>query len=189
MADNQLILHPAKTADTPHNKRDLLYRLEQLGFIGTPLTFNGQQHYRPGARFLQLLTFLGCSPVVALGEPGVTGDEYCHIQLDGPSDQLRFVGGSNVKTPRCPGCGFHLENWPALIEAWQRSPAQPWRCPLCGKEYLLPQLRWRQCAGFGRLFLRIWGVFEGEAVPSEELLKVLHEVSGVEWQHFYFRQA
>lgn len=189
MTVNQLILLPAAPQATLPDKRALLYRLEQCGFIGTPLMFNGQQHYRPGDNFLQLMTFLGCSPVVALGEPGATGDEFCHIQLDGPSDALRFIGGSNVKTPRCPGCGFRVETWPALVEDWLANPESIWRCPLCGKEYALPRLRWRQCAGFGRLFLRVWGIFEGEAVPSEELLKVLREVSGLEWQYFYYHQS
>ena len=188
MADNQLILHPLDSTASLHSKRDLLYRLEQIGFISTPLMLEGQQHYRPGDNFLQLLTFLGCSPVVALGEPGATGDEFCHLQLDGPYEQPRFVGGSNVKSPRCPGCGFRAENWQELVALWQATPEQRWRCPLCGKEYHVPQLRWRQCAGFGRFFLRIWGVFEGEAVPSEELFRVLREVSGFDWQYFYFRR-
>jgi hypothetical protein len=189
MAANQLILHPAQSIAVLRNKRDLLYRLEQMEFIGAPLMFNNQQHYRPGARFLQLLTFLGCSPVVALGEPGVTGEEFCHVQLDGPYEQASFIGGSNVKVPRCPGCGFRVETWSVLVEQWQAAPERPWHCPLCGKEYQVPQLRWRQCAGFGRFFLRIWGVFEGEAVPSEELLQALREVSGFEWQYFYYRQS
>lgn len=188
MADNQLILLPADVARTPPSKRDLLYQLERVGFIGPPLMFRGQQHYRPGENFLQLLTFLGCSPVVALGEPGVTGDEFCHIQLEGPYDEPRYVGGSNVKVPRCPGCGFRIENWPALIAQWQEMPEQAWHCPLCGKTYRVPQLRWRQCAGFGHFFLHIWGVFEGEAVPSEDLLRALRESSGFDWQYFYWRQ-
>ncbi|MEW6646943.1 MAG: hypothetical protein AB1450_07075 [Pseudomonadota bacterium] len=188
MADNQLILLPAQAGDSPASKRDLLYRLEQMDFIGAPLSFNGQQHYRPGTRFLQLLTFLGCSPVVALGEPGVTGDEFCHLQLEGPYEAAHFVGGSNVKAPRCPGCGFRVESWTTLVQQWQAQPEQPWHCPLCGKEYAVPRLRWRQCAGFGRFFLRIWGVFEGEAVPSEELLTALRQISGFEWQYFYFRR-
>lgn len=189
MTVNQLILCPADPQHHLPNKRDLLYRLEQAGFIGTPLMLEGQQHYRPGDRFLQLLTFLGCSPVVSLGEPGATGDEYCHIKLDGSYDRPRFLAGSNVKTPRCPGCGFRIDAWQQLVAQWQDGPGEPWQCPLCGKVYHVPQLRWRQCAGFGRFFLRIWGVFEGEAVPSEELMKLLREVSGFDWQYFYLREG
>lgn len=189
MADNQLILHPLDSTVSLHSRRDLLYRLEEMGFIGAPLIFEGQQHYRPGTRFLQLLTFLGCSPVVALGEPGLTGNEFCHLQLDGPYQEPHFIGGNNVKAPRCPGCGFRVENWVVLVQQWQARPAQRWHCPLCGMEYAVPQLRWRQCAGFGRVALRIWGIFEGEAVPSEELLTALRKASGFEWQYFYFRQG
>lgn len=189
MTVNQLVLTPAEAHAAAQDKRELLYRLEQIGFIGTPLMFEGQQHYRPGENFLQLLTFLGCSPVVALGEPGATGEEFCHVQLEGSYDQPRFIGGSNVKTPRCPGCGFRIEGWPELVAQWQATPELRWHCPLCHKEYTVPKLRWRQCAGFGRFFLHIWGVFEGEAVPSEELLRALREVSGCDWQYFYYRQG
>jgi hypothetical protein len=48
-------------------------------------------------------------------------------------------------------------------------------------------LRRRKCAGFGRLFIKVWGIFESEAVPSPNLLAALKRATGLEWQHFYIR--
>ena len=187
MPVNQLILCPERPELVPSDTAALLQRLHAIGFIADTLTFEGREHYRPGEDFLQLITFLGCSPVVALGEPGATGDEFCHIQFDGPSAKPQFIAGSNVKVPRCPGCGHRLEQWQPEIKAWQENAEHVWRCPECGNEYSPTLLRWRQCAGFGRYFITVWGVFEGEAVPSEELLNALRELSDFDWRYFYVR--
>lgn len=184
---NLLVLHPAQPDQIPPDGERLQQRMAAIGFSAEPITVAGAQHYRPGENFLQLITFLGCSPVVSLGEPGLTGDEFCHIAYDGPYDAIQFVSGGNVKQPRCPGCGYRIEGWQTIVEQWRDVPDLIWRCPLCGEEYPLPQLRWRQCAGFGRYFIRIWGVFEGEAVPSDELLAALREVSGFDWGYFYLQ--
>ena len=184
---NLLLLHPARPDQIPPDTTQLQQRMAAIGFSAEPLTIAGERHYRPGENFLQLVTFLGCSPVVALGEPGITGDEFCHIACDGPHDTVQFVSGDNVKQPRCPGCGYRIEEWQTIIEQWRDDPDLIWRCPLCGKEYAPQQLRWRQCAAFGRYFIRIWGIFEGEAVPSDELLAALREVSGFDWGYFYLQ--
>lgn len=184
---NLLMLRPAQPELIPPDSAALRQRLAALGLTGAPLIFEGREHYRPGENFLRLVTFLGCSPVVSLGEPGLTGDEFCHIDVDGPHDTIQFVSGNNAKLPRCPGCGYRIEEWPSLIAQWRDDNAYIWRCPLCSKEYPPPRLRWRQCAGFGRYFIRVWGIFEGEAVPSDELLATLREVSGFDWGYFYLQ--
>ncbi|MFA5627522.1 MAG: hypothetical protein WCX90_07570 [Thiohalomonadaceae bacterium] len=185
MIINQLILLPAQHSDCPDNQVSLIEPLQALGFIGSPLQHKSQTHYRPGDRFLQLLTFLGCSPVVALGEPGLTGDEFCHIQLDGPYAEAKSLAGDNLKAARCPACNQSITNTAKLIIQWPAK--QDWHCPKCGKTSAITSLRWRQSAGFGRYFLRVWGVFEGESVPGDELLTTLHKSCGYDWQYFYYR--
>ncbi len=188
MPANQLVLHPERPELVPADAAALLQRLTEIGFIAGTLSYEGREHYRPGEEFLQLITFLGCSPVVALGEPGATGEEFCHIQFDGPHATPLFLSGGNVKVPRCPGCGYRLESWQPEVDAWRADPAHQWHCPNCGKAYTLPQLRWRQCAGFGRYFIRVWGVFEGEAVPSEDLFNALRSATGFDWRYFYLQK-
>jgi hypothetical protein len=51
----------------------------------------------------------------------------------------------------------------------------------------LHRLKWKQSAGFGCQFLKVWGIFEGEAVPGEELMNTLRHASDLEWDYFYVR--
>lgn len=186
MTDNILYLHPRE----PHQTFDsgaTIEALRALGFIGGSFTFKGAEHYRPGEEFLHLLTFLGCSPVVALGEPGLTGEEFCHIEFTRVTEQPRFVAGENIKVPRCRHCNQRIDNWNAVIETWRSQGVEQWHCPSCGKDTPLHRLKWKQCAGFGRQFIKVWGIFEGEAVPGEELMNALRKITNSEWDYFYCR--
>ncbi|MCW8828768.1 MAG: hypothetical protein OQK94_06905 [Gammaproteobacteria bacterium] len=188
MAENLLYLCPKEFNTVPPDIPALASALQQIGFLGDTLDFHGEEHYRPGEEFLTLVTFLGCSPVIAMGEPGKTGEEFCHIALDGPIDKPRFIGGDNIKIPRCPSCGHRFETWQELIEQWQQQPAQLLDCPECGRSLNVTELRWRKSAGFGRFFIKVWGIFESEAVPNPNLLSILEKQTGTPWLHFYIRR-
>ncbi len=187
MSANLLILHPKDPDANPTDSTSLIAMLQSLAFIDDSFEFEGKLHYRPGEDFLQLMTFLGCSPVVALGEPGLTGEDFCHVAFEGPEAETRFVGGRNVKPPRCPACGHRFQQWQDLVDAWE-DDREGYRltCPECGSEQTVTALKWRQCAGFGRFFIKVWGIFEGEAVPSDRLLDALREHSGTAWSYFYY---
>ena len=76
----------------------------------------------------------------------------------------------------------------AEIEQWQEQPEQArFDCPECGRSLSATELRWRKCAGFGRFFIKVWGIFESEAVPNPNLLAILEKSTGTAWQHFYVR--
>ena len=190
MSANLLILHPKAPDASPDDHDSLIAMLQSLDFLDAAFEFEGRTHYRPGEDFLQLMTFLGCSPVVALGEPGLTGDDFCHVAFDGPAPETRFVGGRNVKPPRCPACGHRYEQWQELVSVWE-ADREGYRltCPDCGSEKTLPAIKWRQCAGFGRFFIKVWGIFEGEAVPSDRLLDALQHHTGMAWTYFYYQTA
>lgn len=191
MSANLLILHPKSPDALPGDVQGMITMLQQLEFIDAPITFQGNSHYRPGEEFLSLMTFLGCSPVVSLGEPGLTGEDFCHVSFEGPTEeQTQFIGGNNVKQPRCPKCGHRFSAWPELVSAWE-TDRENYRlsCPDCGSELRLTALKWRQCAGFGRFFIKVWGIFEGEAVPSDRLLDALQRHTGTPWSYFYCQTA
>jgi hypothetical protein len=181
MASNLLVLCPADPFAAPP-LAPLMQRLHEAGFMGVAMGQPGV--HKPGDEFFEFVSFLGCSPVVSLGEPGKTA-EICRIEIPAPLDAPRFFAGANLKPPRCPGCGYRTPEGRAIGEAWEHDHHAHWRCPACGREYAAPQLGWRQCAGFGRVFVKVWGVFEGEAVPSEALLRLLAEASGQPWKEFY----
>jgi hypothetical protein len=58
-------------------------------------------------------------------------------------------------------------------------------CPNCGQPIQAAGLNWRQSGGYARLFLDIWGIHTGEAVPSDRLLNGLAQASGGPWHFFY----
>lgn len=185
MAANLLVLHPKDPFRIPDDAATLQQALIGIGFIGEPFEFEGQPHYKPGEEFLYLLTFLGCSPVVSLGEPGKTGDEFVHICLDGPYVEPRFLTADNVKVPHC-SCGYRIEEWQEIITSWVNDIEQfRWSCPACERSFRPDQLKWKQCAAFGRFFIKVWGVFEGEAIPGEELIRTLENATGLQWQYSY----
>lgn len=183
MSTHQLILMPRDPeAVTP--QAALVQSLSALGFLGEAMT--EPDFYRPGEEFLYLLAFLGCSPVVSLGEPGATAD-FCRIAIPAASAVPQFVAGANVKPPRCPKCGHRFADWQERVAAWEASGESSCPCPACGRTHALPALGWRQSAGFGRSSVRVWGIFEGEAVPGEKLMDALETASGGPWMHFYYR--
>ena len=184
MDSNILLLTPS--LNEPPDVDHLTKELQKIGFISEPFQFNGKQHFKPGEELMFHLTFLGCSPVVSLGEPGKTGEEFCHIEFYGPFDENRFISGSNVKPLRCPVCGHREPNWQPIVEAWKRDRT-PWHCPECENDISLEQLRWNKSAGFARFFIKVWGIFESEAVPGDKLLATLKATTSNKWDYFYYR--
>lgn len=184
MQSNILYLLP-KNPDVEPNLQRLVQQLRQLEFIDTEFDFKGRNHYRPGELFLQLVTFLGCSPVVSLGAPGLTGEEFCHVEFETCSES-GIVAGANGKPPRCPYCKTRIDAWrPGQGLDWPATEERP--CPNCGTGVTLHALDWRHSAGVGRFFIKVWGVFEGEAVPTSRLMEHLETVTGMAWDYFYRR--
>lgn len=187
MAENLLILTPVEPQQSITDSTDLEKLLAEENFLGEVTDFHGERHFFPGDEFMMLITFMGCSPMIATGEMDKDGEQYCHITIEGPLEQPHYIIGDNVKIPRCPGCGHRFEDYPSLLDSWQSSSTEVFDCPDCNRELDVTQLRWRKCAGFGRLFIKIWGVFESEAVPSPNLISLLKRHTGLEWHHFYIR--
>lgn len=183
MTTHQLLLVPSDPRAVIDHGR-MLTALHSIGLIDGPMP-QGGEHFRPGENFLQLIIFLGCSPVVSLGEAGATAD-ICHVELPQPSAQPVALVGNNLKKPRCSKCRYTLEDATGIVAAWRALP-QDYQlpCPGCGTHLDIAAINWRQSAGFGRSLLRIWGIFEGEAVPSDELLATLKAASGHDWSYFY----
>jgi len=169
-----LVLNPADPEWAPNDTSALTRRLGKIGFIGNRQSLN---HYSTGPSYLELVTYLGCSPQVTLGE----SDAATFIRLSGPHNTPIFRSGRTAK-PRCPACrkSFKLEEMP-------RQPDEIISCPHCGKSSQALKIDWRRKAAFGRLFIEISNVFESEAVPGETLLDELGSATGQNWEYFYWQ--
>ncbi len=186
MKNGRLILHPARPGAIPGSVSGLIKELQDIGLLASPLAPAPDNRFLAGGRFLQLITFLGCSPRIPLEPPADGSRDFCHVSLSGPSDDTRFVAGNMTAPPRCPGCGSKIPGWREMIETWRRDrEGFQWLCPSCGAGSEAARLNWRQGAGFGRFFVEIHNVFPGEAVPGDELLRTLEASTGTPWVYFY----
>lgn len=177
------LLFRAPLSSEPPSPASLEERLRSIGLIGDRYR-NQQQVFLTGERFLQLITFLGCSPFLRLQPAGDDDDRFCHIRFLGPFTQPRLMHGRNTRPPRCPHCGQRIEQWRAGLDGG----AGYIDCEHCGEKPLISELDWRRNAGLGRFFVQITEVFPGEAVPLPALLEALHETDD-SWDYFYIQDA
>ena len=196
MATDKLILYPSQ-ADAPAIDTDeLVQGLESIGLIGAAFRCQGRTHHLVGERFLQLVTFLGCSPLIELEPPAdaaareaaCAGGRFCHVHLVAHRNRIRFRAGTQAPPPRCPHCRQVESRWPDLLQGWETEPRNTqWICTECGHRGRLYDLNFRRNAGFARRFIEIWGIFPSEAIPVESLLATLRQLGGSNWNYMYIR--
>ncbi len=188
----RLVLHPQNADYAPESSGIIRKILHDSEFIGGPSrlpdsrTATAEQGFLAGEQFLQLLTFMGCSPNINLA-PRYEGDrDYCHIVLSPIYAQVRFRSHAQDVFARCPECGRRDTDWPALIERWQTDTfLKKYVCPYCDKRMSLYDLGWRQLAGFGRFFIEVFSIFPQEGIPSGHLLSVLENACAQPWTYFF----
>lgn len=181
MNDGRLLLHPIDPAAQIPDMGALIGRLRELGLAGEGMDAAGRR-FLAGDRFAELVAFLGCSPYLRFAPDG-GGEAFCHLGLRGPFESPRLIFGRNTRPPRCPGCHNQIVEWRAGLGD------ETLHCHRCGGVFPLASIAWRRNAGFGRFFLELFNVFPGEAVPSEELMRVLREFTPGqgEWGYFYLQ--
>ena len=183
MSNARLVLQPP-SGKAPPAHDIVLARLISSGLIGAPFAPVADA-WLAGENFLQQVSFLGCSPHLKLEPPAEGGFDFCHIRLRGPYHQARLLSAGNTRPPRCPACGNGLKSWRTLEAAWSVGHDGPEvSCASCGKRSGPAQLQWRRSAGFGNLFVEIWGIYPEEAIPQQTLLQTLGGDEGG-WRHFY----
>jgi hypothetical protein len=180
MSNGSLTLHPKDPNTSPATAAELVRLLDSIGLLGAPLD-PGNAVFRVGDRFLQLISFLGCSPYLRLEPPEDGSDNFCHILVRGPFDRPRLLYGEGTRAPRCPACGAALTGWRA------QAGSQVIGCSACGAKHPPDRITWGKHAGHGRLFVEIRNIFPGEAVPVDELLSRLGELDCGEWGYFYLQ--
>ncbi|WP_126456231.1 hypothetical protein [Sulfuriflexus mobilis] len=187
LADNRLVLYPREST-TVVSERVLEEALRGIDFIAEPFMIEGEKRYFAGERFIEHVSFLGCSPHINL-QPAEAGQEYdtefCHVSLL-VADAPLFLAGDNLGAPSCPSCRKRQQGGQLTISPWQTvSEGMCWQCEHCGQEHAYTALNWRRTAAVARTSVHIWGVHESEAVPNESLLNCLRALDVGEWEYFY----
>jgi hypothetical protein len=191
----KLLLLPADPRTAAVAEDRLVRELQAIGLIGAQMPLEKAVYYPVGEHFLQLVTFLGCSPAIELDPPGDSQEleqasaagRFCHVFIVS-GEQLQFRGDSQTQAPRCPRCRSPEPHWKAGLQAWQGGDGPDWRCHDCGFSGLLSDLVFRKTAGFGRTFLEIRGIYPAEAVPGQALLDTLASLTGGPWTTLYLRE-
>ena len=171
---SRLVIYPSKADWVPASLPSISDVLQEIGFIEP-------ENNSAGAKFMQLITFLGCSPNVDLDAPH-------RISLDKLSERVSIVVDENTTDPRCPKCRWPQQDWRDHIRNWQaQSGNTPWQCPRCGYTATVRRLDWRHSAACCRFAITISDIFPSEAIPSEQLLGVLATVSKCPWRYAYLQ--
>lgn len=160
--------------------------LRELGLLssedGSGFDFFGRQHWRLGARFTALVSFVGCMPFLVLDPAEAMGDQaslagFMHLSIE-RFDEPRLLRSSRLRAPSCGHCDGVLKHWEQALAAS--------RCPECGSHLGAADLAWRNDAGFARVFVVIWGVERLEGVPTAGLLQGLERrFGGSPWRYFF----
>ena len=196
VAAHKLLLHPSDHHSPVVSVEGLSGRLQAIGLIGQPVDPGGSRFYPTGENFLQLITFLGCSPAIELeppSDPALVGaasaaGRFCHVFLS-CTDELQFRMDAQTQPPRCPQCRNPERAWQEKISRWQKHSINiSWQCPDCGFTGQLTDLAFRKTAGFGRTFVEIRGIYPSEAVPGETLMATLRSLTGGDWKYIFIRE-
>lgn len=182
----RLILFPTMPDAVPLERSRWQRALREAGFIGDSLTSMGPDHFRAGPEFLSCVTFLGCSPALDLGFDEMGEEEIPNryfIELP-PATDVPVMIGHPARPPRCPHCRKELADWSASPP---KNVLAEQACRQCGRSAALYRWQWRRQAGFGRYWIEVRGVHEGEAVPTDALLSRLQNLTGVLWDYAYSR--
>lgn len=186
----RLLLTPQDPRQAPPEK-PLLDMLTEVAFLGARLPCMTAEpttaRFVFGERFFDYVAFTGCA-VKLDGLPDTAGTSSpggCHLRLDPPGSQPRFLCGRNSRPPRCPRCRKTLADWSARMASWSWPEQGTLSCPACNNLDHAWRWDWRGQAGFARLALSIEEVFPGEATPLPELMALLSQASdGLSWHWF-----
>jgi len=185
MSTGTLVFNTLAEIDLPAQS-DLESRLRDAGFLGEPYR-EKESRFLVGERFMQLVSFVGCSPYLQLEPAEEGGDNFCHIRFIGPFEPPRLFTGDNTRPPRCPHCRKPIPEWQTVVPE-SLEPGNEWEapCPLCGRGLATQELDWRHNAGAGRFFIQVSEIFPGEALPVSGLFDILNR-EGMSWDYFYLQ--
>lgn len=178
----RLIFHP-KQPELIVEPKALVTALTDIGLLGGARASDDTGSYYAGEHFLELLTFLGCSPVIALSPD--EGARYCYIDIETYAAP-QFIYGSQPFQPRCKHCRSPIADWLAQYTGQAEANEANIHCARCGEDSSLHELNWKHSAGVGRQLIIIHNIYLHEAVPGDKLLQTLETLSpGSAWEYFY----
>jgi hypothetical protein len=179
-----MLLYAAGISIQVDSDKILQQSLLANGFIGE--CFERHESFRDyfvGSAFLDLVTFLGCSPSIALHPDEDAGQGFCFIRMHALDQIPKLYSGSNTLAPLCKRCNQKRQDW---FEGLQL-PGEDGLCSDCSRMDLVDLLAWRKRGALTRLAIEIMNIYPHEAVPSPALITQLEKDTAIKWGHAYLQ--
>ena len=173
---HRLALYAGPGAIQTNGQQQLVNALKASGLIGSCIDATSGDYY-PGEHFTELVTFLGCSPSIALSPE--EGEQHCFIRIQRPQAAPQLYAGANTGAPKCSQCHQVREDWIHCDDT-----------DFCAQCTLLERqqyLAWRRRGLLSRWVVMLTNIYPHEAVPTSQLLTLLGDVSGLEWGYAYLQ--
>lgn len=183
-AFRQLLLCPSERTWVPPSRTEFIAMLQREGVVGVSAAGAVADRYFIGDAFLQLFSFMGCSPNIEF-EPSDPAQpnwqEFVFIQICQEQQQPIWLVERGLAKPACPHCQRRSRDWlPQLNEE-----DQSLQCPHCQHTAGACEWRWYDAGACARQFISIVNVYPKESIPTDTLLSLLQERTGVPWHYFY----
>jgi hypothetical protein len=185
----KLVLHPKSSEFALSSWEGVITRLQEAEFLEKPVDQDNDKRFLVGERFLQYVTFMGCSPSVELSPPADGSLDFCHVRLSDTYVKPQFRCATQNVFARCPRCGKRITHWQQAVSAWlSDSSAVNFQCDKCAARVSLYQLGWRHTAGFARKFMDIYSIYPQEGIPTDQLLVLMETQTKTPWDYFFTDQ-
>lgn len=186
---HKLVLHPSAPGFALPSWDRLIRGLQAMEFLDKAFANDSDKRYLVGERFLQYITFMGCSPSVELTPPANGSLDFCHVRFSDIYTQPRFRRATQSVFARCPHCRKRMNNWETAISHWLIDPhAENFQCDKCANSVSVFQVGWRHTAAFACLFMDIYSIYPQEGIPTDQFLSELEALSGCQWNYFFTDQ-
>lgn len=186
---NQLVIYvqpnQSRQLLTSESAQALKLLLVELGFIQNRNSTCANEFiacYPPGDHFFNLLSFVGCSPVV---NTGAEDNRACgimpkiEIALSDISPQPIFLYGKNTRVPKCSACAKPIADWTTQVAPAKPVTAASLNCKQCGCDTAIETINWGKYACLTQFYITINGVYPREAIPSDSFISELEQkISG-----------
>lgn len=177
-ANASLVLHPSDPNWTLKTPEPLINFLQKTGLAAESFD---KECFLVGENFLELISFMGCSPNIKLDDEDGDG-QFTFIHITG-TDEIAGLTGKHSFSPHCPQCKKPEKNWRKLLKN------NNIECSNCQTPSDAWQYNWRKSAGFARCFIEITDIYPKEAIPQSSLLESLEKNFGVPWAYFFYHNA
>lgn len=178
ISEPSLMIHPVEPDWAPPDIDIVIDCLLQTQLIAGSLN-NMEKSYFAGEKFVDLITFIGCSPNINL-MPDDSSTAFSFIRLTTTPDTTTVLTSQHTMSPHCPACNKAEKQWR------NKMAMTGLECSSCGLSSLPWLYNWRKSAGFCRFYIQITEIYPREAIPQQHLLDQLSTRLGINWQYFYY---